>query len=46
MEKCGLGKTGIYDLMKIDQNAVIKMFDILKEKVYSANQFGLASLNK
>ena len=46
MEKCGLGNTGTYHLMKIDQNAVIKMFDNLKEKVYPANQFGLASLNK
>ena len=31
---------------KIDRNVVIKMFDNLKAKVHTANQFGLRSLDK
>ena len=31
---------------KIDQSVIIKMFDNLKAKVHTANEFGLRSLDK
>ena len=31
---------------KIDQNVIIKMFENLKAKVHTANEFGLRSLDK